>query len=116
MDRRDLKARISERFESLRSRQFPTGAARIPGIGDANVDLAELDGFVAGLASSYLQNAPIRVDRILLSRRLAATFTRSLPSKEQDSVLEPYRREWQLLVELSELLAKTGKIRVEWTD
>ena len=85
-------------------------------MGDADVDLAELDGFVAGLASSYLQNAPLRVDRIRLSRRLAASFTRTMPSKEQDVVLEPYRREWQLIVELSELLAETGKIRLEWTD
>jgi len=51
-------------------------------MGDADVDLAELDGFVAGL----------------------------------DILLEPYRRKWQLIVELSELLADTGKIRLEWTD
>jgi len=116
MDQTDLKSRIRELYEALRSTKWPLGAVDLPGIGDADVDLAELDGFVAGLASSYLQRAPIRVDRIPLSRSLAAVFTRSLPSEEQDRVLEPYRRRWQLLVELSELLAKTGKVRVEWTD
>jgi len=107
---------MAERYETLGSTKFPRGAGRIPDVGDKDVDLAELDGFVAGLADSYLHNAPLRVDRISLSRSFAAAFSRALPSKEQDSLLEPYRRRWQLLVELSELLAKTGKIRVEWTD
>jgi hypothetical protein len=80
------------------------------------VGLAELEGFVAGLASSYVDGAPLRFDRIHLSRRLAATFERPLASEEQDKLLDPYRREWRRIVELSELLAKTGKIRVEWTD
>src|SRR2546422_1930193 len=116
MNRGDLKSQKAARYESMKSTKWPRGAARITDMGDADVDLAELDGFVGGLASSYLQNAPLRVDRIRLSRRLAASFTRAMPSKEQDMLLEPYRRKWQLIVELSELLAETGKIRLEWTD
>lgn len=54
MDRDDLKAQIAERFEELRSAKFPRGFARIAPDNDADVDLAEFDGFVAGLASSYL--------------------------------------------------------------
>ena len=111
-----LKAEIAERYEELQSAKFPRGFARIVADDDADVDLAELDGFVAGLASSYVQDGSLRADRIPLSRRLDAAFTRSLDSKEHDAVLEPYRRRWKLLVELSELLAKTGKIRLEWTD
>jgi hypothetical protein len=111
-----LRTQIAERCESLRSTKWPRGASAIAGLGDADVDLAELEGFVAGLASSYVEKTPLRAKGIQLSRRLAATFERSAVSEEQDRVLEPYRREWRLIVELSELLAKTGKIRLEWTE
>src|SRR5207245_607393 len=114
MTRDDLGTQIAERLR--RSAKWPRGAAAIPGMGDADVDLAELEGFVAGLAQSYLERVPLRVDRIPLSRRLAATFERSLASDLHDKLLEPYRREWRRIVEHSELLAKTGKIRIEWTD
>ena len=116
MARDDLRTQIAERYESLRSTKYPRGASTIPGFGDEDVDLAELESFVAGLASSYLDRVPLRVDRIRLSRRLGETFERSSPSDKQNKVLEPYRREWRLIVELSELLAKTGKIRLEWTE
>ena len=116
MARDDVRTQIAERYEALRSTKWPRGASRIPGFGDEDVDLAELEGFVAGLASSYLERAPLRVDLIRLSRRLGETFERSFPSDEHNKVLEPYRREWRVIVELSELLAKTGKIRVEWTE
>ena len=111
-----MRAEIARLSKMLSSTKWPRGAATLPGIGDADVDLAEFDGFVAGLASSFLQNAPLRVKRIPLSRRLAAAFDRTLPSMEDDAVLEPYRREWKLLVELSEALAKTGKLELAWTD
>ena len=116
MGRDELKEQIALRFESLRSAKWPTGAARISSIGDADVDLAELDGFVAGLVSTYLENAKLRYDRIPLSRKLAATFSTSLPAEAQEGLIEPYRRRWRLLLELSELLAKTGKVRIEWED
>jgi len=115
MGRDDVKAQIAERL-SRSGTKWPRGASRIDGLGDEDVDLAELEGFVAGLASSYVDGGPLRVDRIHLSRRLAATFERTLASEEQEKLLDPYRREWRRIVELSELLAKTGKIRVEWTD
>lgn len=105
------------KLDELRSTKFPRGFYRIAGEDDdADVDLAELDGYVAGLVETYLQNESLRADNIRLSRRLEAAFDRTLDSKEHDAVLEPYRREWKLLVELSELLAKTGRIRLEWTD
>ena len=111
-----MRSEIAKLSKMLSSTEWPRGAATLPGIGDADVDLAEFDGFVAGLAASYIRNAPLRVKRIALSRRLAAAFDRTLPSKQDDAILEPYRREWKLLVELSEALAKTGKLDVEWTD
>jgi hypothetical protein len=112
----ELRSQIAERYQLLHSSKWPRGASAIPGLGDADVDLAELEGFVSGLASSYVQKASLRADRIALSRHLAETFERSLESEEQDKLLQPYRRVWRLIVELSELLAKTGKIRVEWTE
>jgi len=88
MGRDDLRAEIARLSKMLSSTKWPRGAATLPGIGDADVDLAEFDGFVAGLASSFLQNAPLRVKRIPLSRRLAAAFDRTLPSMEDDAVLD----------------------------
>jgi hypothetical protein len=116
MDGGELRSRIAERYNLLASTRFPRGAARLPGVGDADTDLAELDGFVAGLASSFLQKAPLRVDRITLNRRLERIFGQVLPTKGDDQLLEPYRLRWRLIVELSELLAATGKLRVEWVD
>jgi hypothetical protein len=59
---------------ALMATRFPRGASRLPGIDDRDVDLAELEGFVVGLADSYLHKAPLRAERIVLSKQLDAAF------------------------------------------
>jgi len=116
MGQSNLRTEMSETLRSLESAKFPRGGGHLPDMDSAIVDLAEIDGFVVGLVDSYLHNVQMRSDRIVLSRGLAATLTGARSNKGDEATMEPYRRRWQLLQRLSELLASTGQVRLDWVD
>src|SRR5688500_8482221 len=60
MDQSNLRKEMSENLHRLQGDKFPRGGAHLPGMDDAIVELAELDGFVVGLVDSFLHNAPLR--------------------------------------------------------
>lgn len=77
-----LKKELTSKWEEFRKKSFPQGLEDL----DIHADLAELDGFIAGLVSSYLGEASIDKNLIKLNKELDKELSSFSPKNENDKL------------------------------
>ncbi len=103
----EIKEKLRKLFEEFIELPFPHYTAGNKGLGEIIPELADLDGHIAGLVSSYLDNAPVRKKYVYIDENLNKSLSEIRPSsKEEQKALSGFVEYKRRIDEMTRILQK----------